>query len=300
MWDFLDKLEAKMLKRYTTIDLEAKIEELYKTYSLDTKIASKTNVKRFKGIVQKNYKNLNDYGKYWANKLLKRNKIQNNEIVQFLIYIAYNEKQNDIDEYESLIVEQLVKDTYESEIAKIKKEVPKIKLPNPPLYSLYALSLLNLSNASGYVWKEYKDAMIMYNANEMYRSLLINEDKGIRDLLKAQKGRYLKKKIKPNKKDQYTGTLEDELVFVANKTKIKAYEDAGIKKVKFIAVIDDRTTIACQTMNEQEFWINKMNVYDRYDFYDKKNVVYHTFGLKINENLPPLHKNCRSTISFII
>ena len=55
-----------------------------------------------------------------------------------------------------------------------------------------------------------------------------------------------------------------------------------LKKVKFIAVEDDRTTDICLGMSGQEFFIDKMNVYDRYNFYDKKNVVYHTFGLKVN------------------
>lgn len=300
MWQLLDKLEGQLIKQYTTIDLEEEIERIYNSYKLDTKIASKSNVERFKGYVQKRYKNLNDYGKFWAKKLLNRTKIQNNEIVEFLLYIIYNEKENEIDEYEGLVVKELVEDTYISEIEAIKKEVPKLKLPNPPLYSLYGLSLLALPNANGYIWKDYKDTMVLYNSNEMYRNLLVNGDKNVKDLLQKQKDRYLKRKVNPSKEDKYTGALEDELVYVINQTKVRAYEDAGIKKVKFIAVEDDRTTDICLGMNGQEFFIDKMNVYDRYNFYDKKNVVYHTFGLKVGENLPPLHKNCRSTIIYIL
>ena len=300
MWELLDKLERKLIKQYTTIDLEEEIKRIYNSYSLDTKIASKTNLERFKGYVTKKYNKLNDYGKYWAKRLLKRTKIQNNEMVEFLLYIIYNEKENELDEYENLVVEELVEDTYTKEINAIKKDLPDIKLPRPPLYSLYGLSLLALPNANGYIWKDYKDSMTMYNANETCRHLLVNGDKDIKDLLKKQKGRYLKRKVSPSKEDKYTGALEDELVYVTNQTKVKAYEDAGIKKVRFMAIEDDRTTDLCLGMNGQEFYINKMNVYDRYDFYDKKNVVYHTFGLKVNENLPPLHKNCRSTIIYLI
>lgn len=300
MWKLLNKLEGQLIKQYTTIDLEEEIERIYNSYKLDTKIASKSNVERFKGYVQKKYKNLNDYGKFWAKKLLNRTKIQNNEIIEFLLYIIYNEKENELDEYESLVVKELVEDTYESEIKAIKKEMPEIKLPNPPLYSLYGLSLLALPNANGYIWKDYKDTMTLYNSNETYRHLMTNGDKGIKDLLSKQKDRYLKRKVNPSKEDKYTGALEDELVYVINQTKVRAYEDAGIKKVKFIAVEDDRTTDICLGMNGQEFFIDKMNVYDRYNFYDKKNVVYHTFGLKVGENLPPLHKNCRSTIIYIL
>ena len=303
MWKLLNKLEGQLIKQYTTIDLEEEIERIYNSYKLDTKIASKSNVERFKGYVQKKYKNLNDYGKFWAKKLLNRTKIQNNEIVEFLLYIIYNEKENELDEYESLVVKELVEDTYEREIEAIKKEIPEIKLPNPPLYSLYGLSLLALPNANGYIWKDYKDTMTLYNSNEMYRNLLVNGNKNVKDLLQKQKDRYLKRKVNPSKEDKYTGALEDELVYVINQTKVRAYEDAGIKKVKFIAVMDEKTTDICIGMNGQEFYIDKLNVYDRYSAMDKRNVVYRTQGLQVGENLPPITNNyhhCRSTIAFMI
>ena len=303
MWELLNKLEGKLLKQYTTIDLEEEIEKMYNTYRLDTKVASKTNVERFKGYVGKSYDDLNDYGKYWAKSLLKRTKIQNNEIVEFLLYIMYNKKENELDEYESLIVEQLVENTYETEINAIKKDLPEFKLPEPPLYVLYGMSLLGVPNASGYIWKDYKDATTMYNANEMYRHLLINGNKDVRQVLIKQKGRYLKKKQKPSKEDTYIGALENELVYIINKTKVKVYEDAGIKKVKFIAVEDSRTTEMCQTLDGQEFWIDKINVYDRYSAMDERNVVYTTKGLQVGDNLPPINNHyhhCRSSIVYIV
>ena len=308
MWELLNKLEGKLIKQYTTIDLEEEIEKIYNSYKLDTKIASKTNIERFKGYVQKKYDNLNDYGKYWAKKLLKKSKIQNNEIVEFLLYIIYNEKENELDNYESLIVEELVQDTYEKEINAIKKDMPKkkwqgIKLPKPPLYVLYGMSLLALPNANGYIWKDYKDTMTLYNSNETYRHLLTNGDKDIRDLLEKQKNRYLKRKQNPSKEDIYTGALEDELVYVINQTKLKAYEDVGIKKVKFIAVEDKKTTLMCQTLDGQEFYIDKLNVYDRYSSMDDANIVYRTQGLQVGDNLPPINNHyhhCRSTIIYIL
>lgn len=289
MWKFLDKIERRLIKQYTTIDLEEEIEKIYNSYRLDTKIASKTNVERFKGYVTKIYDKLNDYGKYWAKKLLKRTKIQNNEMVEFLLYIAYNEKENELDEYENMAIKELVEYTYQQEINAIKKEKPTIKLPKPPLYVLYGMSLLALPNANGYIWKNYKDATTMYNANETYRHLLVNGNKEIRELLQKQKNRYLKRKVNPSKEDKYTGALEDELVFVVNKTKIKAYEDAGIKKVRFIAVHDTKTTDMCLSLDAQEFYIGKMNTYNRYSAIDEGIIQYRTRGLEVGENLPPIN-----------
>ena len=308
MWQLLNKLENRLLKQYTTIDLEEEIEKIYATYKLDTKIASKSNVERFKGYVKKKYNILNDYGKFWAKKLLGRSKIQNNEIVEFLLYIIYNEKDNELDQYENLVIEELVEYTYESEIKAIKKDLPKDrldkwKLPEPPLYVLYGLSLLSLPNANGYIWKDYKDTMTSYNSNETYRYLLTNGNKNIKDFLKKQKNRYLKRKINPSKEDKYTGALEDELVYIINQTKIKAYEDAGINKVRFIAVEDKSTTEMCKSLDGQEFYTDRLNVYDRYSAMDNRNVVYRTKGLVVGDNLPPINNHyhhCRSTIIYIL
>lgn len=303
MWELLNKLEKQVLKQYTTIDLEEEIKRIYTTYSLNTQIASKANVERFKAYVTKKYKDLNDYGKFWAKKLLNRQKIQNNEIVEFLIYILYNEKENELDSYENLLVEELVEGTYEQEIEAIRKEVPGIKLPKPPAYVIYGLSLLALPNANGYIWKEYKDSVTLYNANETYRYLLVYDDKGLKNLLERQKNRYLKRKKNPSKEDKYTGALEDELVYVVNQTKIKAYQDAGITKVKFIAVEDSKTTEMCQSLDGQEFYIDRMNVYDRYSAMDGRNIIYRTRGLQVGDNLPPItnhYHRCRSTISYIL
>ena len=308
MWELLNKIENRLLKQYTTIDLEEEIKRIYNSYSLDTKIASKSNVERFKTYIQKKYKNLNDYGKFWAKKLLNKTKIQNNEIVEFLIYILYNEKDNELDEYENMAIEELVEYTYEAEIEAIKKDMPedrwkKSKLLNPPLYVLYGMSLLAVPNANGYIWKDYKDAMTLYNSNETYRHLLTNGDKDLKDLLLKQKNRYLKKKEKPSKEDTYTGALEDELVYVINATKLKLYEDLGISKVRFIAVEDSKTTLMCQSLDGQEFYTNRLNVYDRYSAMDEANVVYRTQGLKVGENLPPINNHyhhCRSTIQYIL
>lgn len=305
MWQLLDKLENKLIKQYTTMDLEEEIKRIYNSYKLDTQIASKSNVERFKAIVQKNYKNLNDYGKYWAKKLLNRTKIQNNEMVEFLLYITYNEKENELDEYENIAIENLVEDTYQKEINAIKKDLPKIKLPNPPLYVLYGMSLLSIPNANGYIWKDYKDSMTLYNANETYRYLLVNGDKDLKDLLKKQKNRYLKRKANPSKEDKYTGAVEDEFVYIVNQTKIKAYEDAGITKARFIAVHDTKTTEMCQSLDGQEFFIdrNKENVYKRYSALDEGIITYRTKGLETGDNLPPINNHyhhCRSTITYVL
>ena len=53
-------------------------------------------------------------------------------------------------------------------------------------------------------------------------------------------------------------------------------------------MLDKVTTLMCESLDQQEFYIDKLNVYDRYSAMDKRNVVYRTQGLKVGENLPPI------------
>lgn len=77
---------------------------------------------------------------------------------------------------------------------------------------------------------------------------------------------------------QYEATrlVQTETCYFQNQAEIEALKMMGIKKYKFIATLDSRTSDICRE-------------------HDKK--VYNVEGAKAGENLPPLHPNCRSTIS---
>ncbi len=77
---------------------------------------------------------------------------------------------------------------------------------------------------------------------------------------------------------QYEATrlVQTETCYFQNQAEIEALKEMGIKKYKFIATLDLRTSDICRE-------------------HDKK--VYNVEDAKAGENLPPLHPNCRSTIS---
>lgn len=76
-------------------------------------------------------------------------------------------------------------------------------------------------------------------------------------------------------------------------------------KVKFIAVEDDKTTLMCDSLNNQEFYINKENVFDRYYGETQKDLRIERIkcqGLVLGLNLPPIQHHfhyCRSTIMYL-
>lgn len=66
---------------------------------------------------------------------------------------------------------------------------------------------------------------------------------------------------------------------IANRAEIAAYKDAKIKKYRFLAVLDMRTSEICQRMDGRTFDLDKA---------------------KTGVNLPPLHPYCRSTTEPIL
>jgi len=70
--------------------------------------------------------------------------------------------------------------------------------------------------------------------------------------------------------------VQTETCYFQNQAEIEALKEMGIKKYKFIATLDSRTSDICRV-------------------HDKK--VYNIEDAKAGENLPPLHPNCRSTVS---
>ncbi len=68
-------------------------------------------------------------------------------------------------------------------------------------------------------------------------------------------------------------TSETEASRVANLTKVEMYKKVGIDKVKFIAILDNRTSNTCISHSNQ---------------------VYKIGSAELSKNTPPLHVHCRS------
>lgn len=69
--------------------------------------------------------------------------------------------------------------------------------------------------------------------------------------------------------------VRTESTFVANRSILQRYKDAGIKKYEFVAHIDERTSKVCNDLNKKIF-----------DIDDYQEGV----------NAPPMHANCRSRV----
>lgn len=262
---------------------------------------------------------LDGYVGYRLNQYLKRKKLTNNDILMALILMEYykqlkeqvKEEKSLFDEIKNVVYKEVYEETLEVTIPDKEERKKKIRLLTVP--EAYLLQLIALSSFNGYLWSDYKEGNVVYNSNKLLDKVKITMQQGkelsviglgIKELLEKQNRAYLNKTgtiIKKSKEyhNVFSGALDNQLATIVNKITLQAMKNAGVKRVQFIAEIDDKTTKMCKSLNLKVFYIDKLNKYIRYSDVDKKNIVYETFGLETGANLPPINNHfhyCRSTI----
>lgn len=72
----------------------------------------------------------------------------------------------------------------------------------------------------------------------------------------------LLKNSKPDKQELngHHGIIDKQMTFIIGYTVIKAFRDAGVKKYKFIATIDERTTDSCRLLNGKVFYVDEAKI----------------------------------------
>ena len=150
-----------------------------------------------------------------------------------------------------------------------QQEVNKKKKPSIIPMALF-LALLDQPNYSGFNWKKYIEATIQYSAQQIYKQVILNMQQQ-KDLeidsneFQTIINRQNNQKLNINN-DKISGAVDLQMIGLNNLAKVEGIKEAteDNSKVRFIAVEDDKTTLMCDSLNNQEFYINKENVFDRY------------------------------------
>lgn len=247
----------------------------------------------------------NSYFTVLANNIYKRTRVNNSEILELLIYSAYIEEQNKLEEQEKQIMYEDANYYYKQG----QQEVNKKKKPSILVMALF-LALLDQPNYSGFNWKQYIEATIQYNAQQIYKQAILNiqQQKDLEiDSSEFQTiiNRQNNQKLNINN-DKISGAVDLQMIGLNNLAKVEGIKEVmeNNSKVRFIAVEDDKTTLMCDSLNNQEFYINKENVFDRYYGENQKELKLQKIrckGLVLGLNLPPIQHHfhfCRSTIVY--
>ena len=245
----------------------------------------------FKSELQDIQDEVSDYLKYKVDLMIKRTKIKNYEALQILIELAYYKTFKKAQKFEDELFNAtaiITSEIVQRESYDLRPHIKKYHLIPLPNYLLP--HLMSLPLYLGYDWLSYKENMIQYNANKMYRNIVIDIQQNRLDLDRYKRTFEIERK-------RYLTALDNEVASLSSYVSLWGMEKQGIKKVQFIAVMDERTTHICESMDRQIFKINDWNTYYRYaNDKDEKLTMYKTYGLQIGENQPALHYNCRSIL----
>lgn len=316
MWKVHDNYtrQLKQLYNKTSKQTQNRLQEIFDTFNFTTKniynIADNKTKKRINTYIEQwkeqgLLKN-NNYFTALANNIYNRSRVKNSEILELLIYSAYIEDQNKLEEQEKQVMYEDANYYYEQG----QQEVNKKKKPSILAMALF-LALLDQPNYSGFNWKQYIEATIQYNAQQIYKQAILNiqQQKNLEiDSNEFQTiiNRQNNQKLNING-DKISGAVDLQMIGLNNLVKVEGIKKIAENnsKVRFIAVEDDKTTLMCDSLNNQEFYINKENVFDRYYGETQKELTIQRIrcnGLVLGLNLPPIQHHfhyCRSTIMYL-
>ena len=151
MWKQHDKYmqELKQLYNKTSKHTQNRLQELFDTFNFTSEniynIADNKTKKRINTYIEqwKEQKLLTGYFGVLANNIHRRTRVKNSEILELLIYSAYLEEQNKLEELEKQIMYEDAKYYYEQG----QQEVNKKKKPSILMMALF-LTLLDQPNYS--------------------------------------------------------------------------------------------------------------------------------------------------------
>lgn len=298
-WEDIDNVFAKYQNKYK-YNIKERVQGVINKYKINVDnlylYLTKKDLSMFRIELQDALdEDLDEYTRFKIQRLLTRTKIKYIEILEILILIEYVKIDNKNKKFEDELFymvaditnKQFQEDSYNTKkhFFRRKKSYKFYELPTYLIPNILATPLY-----LGYAWEEYKASHREYVSKKMYRKIIVDLQQDKLDLDTYDIS------IKRDRKD-YITALDNEIATLSSQVALWGMEKQGIKEVKFIAVMDDRTTKVCRSMNGQIFKINGLNSYMRYE---NENSIdtrrYVTQGLVIGQNQPALHYNCRSTL----
>lgn len=317
-WKFHDKQMTKLKRLYlkTSKQTQNRLQEIIENFKFDFDTLYNIADKRTKDKVNTYIEEWKDKGLltgYFgtlAKNIYGRTRVKNSEILGLLIYGAYIEEQSKIQEQELNIMYDDANYYYQEGQEEVyntlsKKERKPINILKWALF----LALLDQPNVKGYVYEQYIQATIQYNAQQIYRQMTIDLQQQrqldiANDIYQNLIKRQNNSKLNING-DKISGDIDAQLIGVNNLAKVEGIKEVDNNaQVRFIAVIDGKETNMCHSLDNQLFYIDKENTFNRYYGETQAELRMQRIrckGLVLGLNLPPISHHfhwCRSTIIY--
>ena len=320
IWNYHNTKMLDLKKLYNKVSKQTqnRLQEIFDTFNFTFdnvyNIADKKTKNRANTYIEewKDKGLLKGYFGTLAKNIYNRTRVKNSEILELLIYGAYIEEQNKIQEQELNIMYDDVNYYYEQGQQEVNNALPKKeRKPIDVLKWALFLAMLDQPNAKGYVFEQYIEATIQFNAQQIYRQAIIDLQQQnkpditndiYQNLLKRQSNYRLN--IKDGKAT--SGDVDVTLIGLNNMAKVE-----GIKLLDkdaeclFISDLCEHVTQMCSNMNGYKFKVSGWNSFDRWYGETAKDLRLERVkvkGLVLGINLPPITHHfhyCHSTIMYL-
>lgn len=319
-WQYHNRKMKELKKLYLKASKQTqnRLQEIIDTFKFDFdtlyNVADNKTKNRINTYIEewKNKGFLIGYFGILAKNIYNRIRVKNSEILELFIYSAYIEEQAKIKEQELNIMYDDANYYYQEGQQEVNDTLAKKQ--RKPLNNLkwaFFLDLLDQPNAKGYVFKQYIETIIKYNADQIYRQMTIDLQQQkqpnitndiYQNLIKRQSNSRLN--IKDGK--AVSGDMDLTLIGLNNLAKIEGikYVDKNAECL-FISDLCDNVTLMCSNMHLYKFKVDDWNNFDRWYGENAKDLKIERIkvkGLVLGINLPPITHHfhwCHSTIMYL-
>lgn len=317
-WQYHDNKmkELKQLYLKTSKQTQNRMQEIFDTFRFNFNTLYNISDSKTKNRVNTYIEEWKDKGLligYFgilAKNIYNRTRVKNSEILELLIYGTYIEEQSKLQEPELNIMYDDANYYYKVGQQEVNDTLPKKeqKPINILKWALF-LALLDEPNVKGYIFEQYIQATIQFNAQQIYRQVIIDlqqqkQPNITNDIYQNLIKRQNNSKVNINGY-KISGDIDTQLIGVNNLAKVEGIKEVdNDAQVQFIATIDGKETDMCHSLDGQLLYINKENEFDRYYGETPKELRKERikcFGLVTGLNLPPISHHfhwCRSTITY--
>lgn len=317
MWQYHDSKMRELKKIYlkTSKQTQNRIQEVIDTFGF-------TNETIFNMADTKTKNRVNSYIEEWkdkglltgyfgmlANNIYRRTRVKNNEVLELLIYGAYIEEQSKLEQTELNIFKEEASYYYQQGQEEVKPAIKDKKIVSVIPDAIF-LALLDTPNVKGWTYNQYIQTILRYNAEQIYRQYIIDLQQQKKSDISNDIYQNIINKQQNNKlcinANKISGEVDLTLIGINNMAKAEGIASVDNNaKVIFLANIDGNETEMCHSLNNQEFYINKENEFNRYYGETQKDLTIRRVkckGLVLGLNLPPISHHfhyCRSMIQYI-
>ena len=248
----------------------------------------------------------NKYIEFLGKSYLNKSRITNKDIMLFLIMLEYLKSAIRLNDYE--LFSTIILIAHKHAENECKRVLGKDKKTRP--INVLNTMLMAMPNHLGSIWSDYIQNEINYNANQLFKQIMIdisqeNEIDLNNDIYKNIFDKQQRSHLNINE-DRYSGGVDAEVVFLANQTILEVGKDYGMEKVMFISDMCGNVTKMCKNMHKMVFNLKGQNLFDRWygeSANDLKEVICDVDGLVLGINMPPITGHfhwCHSTLTYLI